>query len=60
MENGNYYSILGYTWGIDWDNGKENGNTYSIILLCRGYLGVILFIIISSAENRDAGVILKV
>ena len=24
------YSIMGYTLGLYWDNGKENGNYYSI------------------------------
>ena len=25
-ENGNYYTIIGYTMGLYRDNGKENGN----------------------------------
>ena len=37
--------ILGLYWGLYWDNGKENGNHYSIIGcilgLYRDYIGVI-------------------
>ena len=32
-------------WGLHWDNGKENGNYYSIvgyIGVYKGYIGVIL------------------
>ena len=28
MQNGSYYSILGYILGLYRDNGKENGNYY--------------------------------
>ena len=28
--------------GIYWDNGKENGNYYSILELYWGYIGVIM------------------
>ena len=31
-----YYSIL----GLQWDNGKEHGNHYSILGFYRGYIGI--------------------
>ena len=40
MCNGNYYTIIAYILRLYWDNGKENGNYYSILGNIRGILGL--------------------
>ena len=38
METTGSIGVIGYILGLHWDNGKENGNYYSIL----GYIGVML------------------